>query len=347
MAANSALPFVPADGPNRGPDRGGQPDQGFRQPVRAVADLSFTVEPGSVTGFLGPNGRARRRRCGCCSPSRADAAQPPSTASTTPPCPAVRTVGAVLKATTFHPARTGREHLRMYCGAAGLPVQRADEALHAVGLADAASSRTRGYSMGMRQRSRWPGAARRPAVLILDEPANGLEPEGIRWLRGFLRHLAREGRTVLVTSHQLAEVEQVRRPGGHPRPGQAGPRGHDRGAARARRRPHHRRGGGGPDSGTAAARRWPRPAGSGEHPRRPTGLLRVHTEGPGLSHRPPGLRRTGSSCTSCAPSGPTWRSCSSPLTEGELPRRGPRTARRTGDGTGPTGPQRPGRRARR
>src|ERR687883_1714194 len=111
----------------------------------------------------------------------------------------VRTVGAVLE-TAFHPARSGRNHLRVYCRAAGLPVTRADEVLAQVGLADAGRRRAGGYSLGMRQRLALATALLGdPAVLVLDEPANGLDPEGIQWLRGFLRHLAHaEGRTVLV-----------------------------------------------------------------------------------------------------------------------------------------------------
>ena len=119
-------------------------------------------------------------------------------------------VGAALEASSFHPARTARNHLRVLCAAAGLPDRRADEVLDQVGLHDAADRKVRGYSMGMRQRL---GLAATllgdPRVLILDEPANGLDPEGIRWLRGFFRHLAGEGRTVLVSSHQLNEVQEV------------------------------------------------------------------------------------------------------------------------------------------
>jgi ABC-2 type transport system ATP-binding protein len=122
----------------------------------------------------------------------------------------IRTVGAVLE-TAFHPARSGRNHLRVYCRAAGLPLSRADEALVQVGLADAGNRRAGGYSLGMRQRLALATALLGdPAVLVLDEPANGLDPEGIQWLRGFLRHLAHEqGRTILVSSHLLSEVEQT------------------------------------------------------------------------------------------------------------------------------------------
>ena len=181
-------------------------------PVRAVSDLSFTVEPGSVTGFLGPNGAGKtttmRMLLGLVRPDTGTA-----TFNGTPyaglPEP-VRTVGAVLE-TAFHPARSGRNHLRVYCRAAGLPLSRADEVLVQVGLADAGGRRAGGYSLGMRQRLALATALLgNPTVLVLDEPANGLDPEGIQWLRGFLRHLAHDqGRTVLVSSHLLSEVEQT------------------------------------------------------------------------------------------------------------------------------------------
>jgi ABC-2 type transport system ATP-binding protein len=180
--------------------------------VQAVSDLSFTVEPGSVTGFLGPNGAGKtttlRMLLGLLHPDVGTATFD-GTPYTALPDP-VRTVGAVLE-TAFHPGRSGRNHLRVYCRAAGLPVSRADEVLVQVGLADAGRRRAGGYSLGMRQRLALAGALLGdPAVLVLDEPANGLDPEGIQWLRGFLRHLAHEqGRTVLVSSHLLSEVEQT------------------------------------------------------------------------------------------------------------------------------------------
>jgi ABC-2 type transport system ATP-binding protein len=179
---------------------------------RAVDQLSFTVEPGSVTGFLGPNGAGKtttlRMLLGLVGPTSGVA-----TINGVPyhslPKP-LQTVGAALEASSFHPAHTGLQHLRIYCAAAGLPAKRADEVLDIVGLTGAAKKKTKGYSMGMRQRL---GLAATllgdPRVLILDEPANGLDPEGIRWLRGFFRHLAAEGRTVLVSSHQLAEIQEV------------------------------------------------------------------------------------------------------------------------------------------
>ncbi|MEN3357977.1 MAG: type transport system ATP-binding protein, partial [Mycobacteriales bacterium] len=121
-----------------------------------------------------------------------------------------KTVGAVLEASSFHPARTARNHLRVYCAAAGIPDQRADEVLASVGLDAAADRKVKGFSLGMRQRLGLAFALiGDPQVLILDEPANGLDPDGIRWLRGFMRNLADTGRTVLVSSHLLGEVEQV------------------------------------------------------------------------------------------------------------------------------------------
>jgi ABC-2 type transport system ATP-binding protein len=180
--------------------------------VRAVTDLSFTVEPGSVTGFLGPNGAGKttslRMLLGLLNADSGTA-----TFNGTPYrdlAAPVRTVGAVLE-TAFHPARSGRNHLRVYCHAAGLPLSRADETLVQVGLADAGKRRAGGYSLGMRQRLALATALLGdPAVLVLDEPANGLDPEGIQWLRGFIRHLAHDqGRTVLVSSHLLSEVEQT------------------------------------------------------------------------------------------------------------------------------------------
>jgi ABC-2 type transport system ATP-binding protein len=179
--------------------------------VRAVDRLSFTVEPGSVTGFLGPNGAGKtttlRMILGLIHPTAGS-----STVGGLPyaqlPNP-MTVVGASLEAASFHPARTGRNHLRILCAAAKLPDRRADEVLDLVGLRDAGRRKVRAYSMGMRQRL---GLAAtllgNPRFLVLDEPANGLDPEGIRWLRGLFRHLAGEGRTVLVSSHLLNEVEE-------------------------------------------------------------------------------------------------------------------------------------------
>jgi ABC-2 type transport system ATP-binding protein len=180
--------------------------------VTAVDSLSFTVEPGQVTGFLGPNGAGKtttlRMALGLITPDRGT-----TTIGGTPyaalPQP-TRQVGAVLE-TAFHPGRTGRDHLRVYCRAAGLPTSRADEVLAQVGLAPAGKRKAGNYSLGMRQRLGLATALLGdPQVLVLDEPANGLDPEGIQWLRGFLRHLAHDqGRTVLISSHLLAEVEQT------------------------------------------------------------------------------------------------------------------------------------------
>jgi ABC-2 type transport system ATP-binding protein len=180
--------------------------------VQAVSDLSFTVEPGTVTGFLGPNGAGKtttlRMVLGL---ERPDAGT--ATFNGAPYASLKRpltTVGAVLE-TAFHPGRSGRNHLRVYCRAAGLPSSRADEVLTEVGLADAGDRRAGAYSLGMRQRLALATALLGdPPALVLDEPANGLDPEGIQWLRGFLRYLAHEqGRTVLVSSHLLSEVEQT------------------------------------------------------------------------------------------------------------------------------------------
>jgi ABC-2 type transport system ATP-binding protein len=181
--------------------------------VRAVHDLSFTVEPGRVTGFLGPNGAGKtttmRVVLGLATPTAGSA-----TIEGVPYPQLVnpgRTVGAVLESTSFHPARSARNHLRVYAAAAGVPDERADEVLATVGLSAAARQPVRAFSMGMRQRLALATALLGdPRILILDEPANGLDPEGIVWLRGFLRHLAHnEGRTVLVSSHVLSEVEQT------------------------------------------------------------------------------------------------------------------------------------------
>jgi ABC-2 type transport system ATP-binding protein len=179
---------------------------------RAVDSLSFTVEPGSVTGFLGPNGAGKtttlRMLLGLVRPTSGSATINGMRYESLPR--PLQTVGAALEASSFHPAHTGRQHLRIYCAAAGLPARRADEVLELVGLSQVGKKKTKGYSMGMRQRLGLAGTLLGdPKVLILDEPANGLDPEGIRWLRGFFRHLASEGRTVLVSSHQLAEVQEV------------------------------------------------------------------------------------------------------------------------------------------
>lgn len=181
-------------------------------PVLAVDDLSFVVAPGRVTGFLGPNGAGKtttlRILLGLVTASAGraviggrryrDVKQP------------MREVGASLEATSFHPARSARAHLRILARASGIALDRADTVLDLVGLTDAADRHVGGYSLGMRQRLGLAGALLGdPGVLLLDEPINGLDPEGIRWVRGLLAALAAEGRTVLVSSHVLSEVEQV------------------------------------------------------------------------------------------------------------------------------------------
>jgi ABC-2 type transport system ATP-binding protein len=179
--------------------------------VRAVDNLSFTVEPGSVTGFLGPNGAGKtttlRMLLGLVTPNSGTATIGGAPYSQIPR--PMQTVGAVLEASSFHPGRTARNHLRVYAAASGIPDHRADQVLEQVGLTDAANRKVRGFSLGMRQRLGLAFALLgNPRVLLLDEPANGLDPEGIRWLRRFQRGLADEGRTVLVSSHLLNEVQQ-------------------------------------------------------------------------------------------------------------------------------------------
>ncbi len=180
--------------------------------VRAVDDLSFTVPPGQVTGFLGPNGAGKtttlRMLLGLVRPDAGEAlvdgrryADLPAPASL---------VGAVLEATAFHPGRTARVHLRALCLAARLPGARVDEVLDTVDLTAAADRRVGGFSLGMRQRLALASALLGdPEALVLDEPANGLDPEGVHWLRGFLRAFATDGRTVLVSSHGLAELART------------------------------------------------------------------------------------------------------------------------------------------
>ncbi|MPZ88625.1 MAG: ATP-binding cassette domain-containing protein [Nitriliruptorales bacterium] len=180
--------------------------------VKAVDDLSFTVEPGSITGFLGPNGAGKtttlRMLLGLVTPD-AGSATIGGHSYAGLPAPSDE-VGAVLEASSFHPARSGRNHLRIYCTVNGYPRRRADEVLDLVGLAGAGRRPVRGYSLGMQQRLALAGALLGdPAVLVLDEPANGLDPEGIAWLRRLLRELAGQGRTVLVSSHLLSEVQQL------------------------------------------------------------------------------------------------------------------------------------------
>jgi ABC-2 type transport system ATP-binding protein len=179
--------------------------------VHAVAGLSFEVSAGRVTGFLGPNGAGKsttlRMLLGLVHADGGTATfggrrygelEDPSAE-----------VGAVLEDASFHPGRSGRNHLRILAAAGGHPSPRVDQVLEEVGLSDAANRRVRGYSMGMRQRLAIAAALLGdPDVLILDEPANGLDPPGIRWIRGMLREQAERGRAVLVSSHLLSEVAQ-------------------------------------------------------------------------------------------------------------------------------------------
>lgn len=180
---------------------------------RAVDDLTFDVHPGRVTGFLGPNGAGKtttlRMLLGLIRPTAGEGLIGGSRYAAMPR--PLETVGAALEATGFHPGRSGRNHLRVLAATHGIPDRRVDELLELVGIPAAATQRAGEYSMGMRQRLALAAALLGdPDVLLLDEPANGLDPEGIRWMRGFLRHLAGEqGKTVLISSHMLSEVEQT------------------------------------------------------------------------------------------------------------------------------------------
>jgi ABC-2 type transport system ATP-binding protein len=178
----------------------------------AVDDLSFSVRPGTVTGFLGPNGSGKSTTMRCMlGLDRADGgaasfggrrfveiAQP------------LREVAALLDAGYVHPGRSGRNHLRWMAASNGLSTSRVDEVLQLVGLTAVAGKRVRQYSLGMRQRLGLAGVLLGdPHTIILDEPANGLDPEGIRWIRDVLTYLARQGRTVLVSSHLLSEMALI------------------------------------------------------------------------------------------------------------------------------------------
>jgi ABC-2 type transport system ATP-binding protein len=178
----------------------------------AVDGLSFKAEPGRVLGFLGPNGAGKtttlRMLLGLTLPTSGE------TAVDSQPYRQLRdpitVVGAVLEGPQFHPGRTGRNHLRVLATAAGLPNSRVEEVLRLVELDGAGNKRVKAYSLGMRQRLSLAGALLGdPRALVLDEPANGLDPQGIRWLRDFLRGQAGQGRTVLVSSHVLAEMAQT------------------------------------------------------------------------------------------------------------------------------------------
>ncbi|MGZ8667206.1 MAG: ABC transporter ATP-binding protein [Solirubrobacterales bacterium] len=178
----------------------------------AVDDLSFSVAPGSVLGFLGPNGAGKtttlRMLLGLALPNSGSATIDGREYARLENPTAM--VGAVLDTSGFHPGRKGRNHLRVLARAAAIPVGRVDEMLALVELESAGGKCVKGYSTGMKQRLNLAGALLGdPQVLVLDEPANGLDPQGIRWLRDFVRSLAAEGRTVLVSSHVLAEVAQT------------------------------------------------------------------------------------------------------------------------------------------
>jgi len=180
--------------------------------VRAVDSLTFEVPAGTVTGFLGPNGAGKtttlRMLLGLARPSTGTALiggrryQDLSAPR--------QAVGAVLETSGFHPGRKAREHLRIVARSARLPERRVDEVLDQVGLTEAAGRRVKGYSLGMRQRLGLATALLGdPGLLVLDEPGNGLDPAGMAWLRGLIRERAAEGRTVIVSSHVLSEMEQT------------------------------------------------------------------------------------------------------------------------------------------
>jgi ABC-2 type transport system ATP-binding protein len=175
----------------------------------AVDHLSFTVEPGRVTGFLGPNGAGKsttlRLICGLDRP-QSGTATIGGLAYHQLPVP-LHTVGALLEARSTHPGRSARNHLLFLAETQGFPARRVDEVLDLVGLSDVAGKRVGGFSLGMSQRLGIAAAMLGdPLVLLLDEPVNGLDPEGIRWVRNLMQHLAAEGRTVFVSSHLMSEM---------------------------------------------------------------------------------------------------------------------------------------------
>jgi ABC-2 type transport system ATP-binding protein len=177
--------------------------------VLAVDGLTFDVHPGRVTGFLGPNGSGKSTTMRCM--LGLDRPERGATTFDGKRFESFRTplheVGALLDAGYVHPGRSGRNHLRWLAASNGLPAARVDEVLATVGLTDVAKRKVRGYSLGMRQRLGLAGVLLGdPHTIILDEPANGLDPEGIRWIRDVLVHLARQGKTVLVSSHLLSEI---------------------------------------------------------------------------------------------------------------------------------------------
>ncbi len=180
--------------------------------LRAVDDLHFDVEPGTVTGFLGPNGAGKsttmRMVLGLDRPTAGTATV--SGRRYREHAAPLREVGALLDAGAVHPGRSGRAHLRIAARSNGIPVSRVDEVLERVGLGDAGRRRIKGYSLGMRQRLGIAGALLGdPGVLVFDEPVNGLDLEGVRWIRSLFRQCADEGRTVFVSSHLMSEVQLI------------------------------------------------------------------------------------------------------------------------------------------
>jgi ABC-2 type transport system ATP-binding protein len=178
----------------------------------AIDELSFALQPGTITGFLGPNGAGKtttlRLLLGLAEPTAGQALVFGRRYGDLDE--AARRVGAVLESSDFHPGRSGRDHLRALALAAEIPSTRVQEVLALVELQGAAERRVKTYSLGMRQRLGLAAALLGdPELLVLDEPANGLDPAGVHWLRGFLRRFAEQGRTVLVSSHLLAEAAQT------------------------------------------------------------------------------------------------------------------------------------------
>jgi ABC-2 type transport system ATP-binding protein len=181
-------------------------------PVLAVDDLSFDVLPGRVTGFLGPNGSGKtttlRILLGLAAPTSGTATIAGWPYRRLPD--RLRRVGAALDSNTFHPGRSAAQHLRIITTAADLPPRRVEEVLDLTRLSDVAGRKVGGFSADMRQRLSLAGALLgNPRVLVLDEPLNGLDPDGIAWIRSLLRTLAAGDRTVLITSHLLSEPAQI------------------------------------------------------------------------------------------------------------------------------------------
>ena len=273
----------------------------------AVDDLSFAVEAGQVTGFLGPNGAGKtttmRALLGLLRPSQGEALVEgsPPVAMADP----LRTIGAALEATAFHPGRSGRNHLRTLAAAADIPRSRVEQVLEMVELSGAADRRVKGYSLGMRQRLALAAALLgEPRILILDEPANGLDPQGMRWLRDLLRAQAAEGRTVLVSSHLLSEVAQTADELVMIRARQAG-RADD--AGRVHRRWRQPDPGRGPRSWT----RWERSSAPSGRRGRATAARRCWSAASPGSRSASWRWRTGSRSTNSPPSSAASRSASS------------------------------------